>query len=335
MWVGGSRDVSRRRIVPALAVFSVLVLAVTLARWGYFGAVLPNTFVAKGAGGAGELVHRGWETLVGRNVNLPAPFVGSLLTALGGLATVSLWRFNRAAAAFLASAVGTGLLFSVYAPPDWTGMGRYFGPYVPAAAVLVVRGLFAGLARVPRLRASSAAGAATLVVLLFVGIGAWRGWAHLGARALGEYPGFVLSSETLVPAARWVGRELPPDTRIAARRIGALGYFGRRPVFDYAFGLTDPGVARAAAAAGDGFELPDDPGLAGLWLAARPDCLLEDEVVTARLADRPRGPLGGARPAPLTVHGLRYEVIRSFSLGAGATRWVLACRPGVRVPAGR
>jgi hypothetical protein len=185
------------------------------------------------------------------------------------------------------------------------------------------------------LRASSAAGAATLVVLLFVGIGAWRGWAHLGARALGEYPGFVLSSETLVPAARWVGRELPPDTRIAARRIGALGYFGRRPVFDYAFGLTDPGVARAAAAAGDGFELPDDPGLAGLWLAARPDCLLEDEVVTARLADRPRGPLGGARPAPLTVHGLRYEVIRSFSLGAGATRWVLACRPGVRVPAGR
>lgn len=329
MLVAGGRAVSRRRMGVALALFLALVLAVTVARWGYYGEVLPNTFWAKGAGGVGVLLRRGWEALVGRNVNLPAPFVGSLLLVLGGLGTASLRHRSRAAAVFLASAVGAGLLFAVYAPPDWSGMGRYFGPYVPAAAVLVVRGLFSGLARVPRLRSPSATGAAAAVVLLFAGIGLWRGEHHLGARALGEYPGFVLSSETLVPPARWIGRELPVGARIAARRIGALAYFGRRPVFDYAFGLTDRRVARAAAASGEGFESPDDPRLAGLWRAARPDCLLEDEEVTAPLTARWRG------TGPLEVHGLRYEPVRSFELGAGAARWVLACRPGIIAPGAR
>ena len=135
-------------------------------------------------------------------------------------------------------------------------MGRYFGPYVPAAAVLVVRGVFSGLGAGATAGASSAAGAAALVVLLFVGIGLWRGQTHLGARALGEYPGFVLSSETLMPAARWIDRELTAGARGSRRGgSGRWATSGERPVFDYAFGLTDPGVARAAAGAGDGFEL--------------------------------------------------------------------------------
>jgi hypothetical protein len=202
-------------------------------------------------------------------------------------------------------------------------MGRYLAPYAPLAAVLLVRGLFAGLERLPRLGSRTARGVAALVVLGLAGFGLWRTHEHLGAGALGEYPGFVLASETLVPAARWLDRELPAEATIAARRIGALGYYGRRAVLDYAFGLTDPRVARLAALRGEGFESPAAEELAGVWRSAAPDCLLEDDDRVARLRPRP------ARPGELEVHGLRYEVVRSFALGNGRTRWLLACRSEV------
>jgi arabinofuranosyltransferase len=314
---------SRGRFVLALALFGALVLAVTAARFGYYGEPLPNTFLAKGPGGPGEVLGRVWETLLGRNPNAPAPFGGLLLPVAGGYGAWWLWRRRAVPALLLAAAAGTGLFFAAYARPDWTGMGRYLAPYAPLAAVLLVRGLFAGLARLPRLGSRTARGVAVLVVLSLAGFGFWRTHEHLGAEALGEYPGFVLASETLVPAARWIDRELPADATIAARRIGALGYHGRRAVFDYAFGLTDPRVARLAASRGEGFENPADEDLAGIWRSAAPGCLLEDDDRVARLRPHP------ARPGELEVHGLRYQVVRSFGLGKGRTRWLLACRPGV------
>ncbi|HLE84512.1 MAG TPA: hypothetical protein VJG13_09250, partial [Thermoanaerobaculia bacterium] len=314
---------SRGRLLLALALFGALVLAVTAARFRYYGELLPNTFLAKGPGGPGEVLGRVWETLLGRNPNAPAPFGGLLFPVAGGYGAWWLWRRRAVPALLLVAAAGTGLLFAAYARPDWTGMGRYFAPYAPLAAVLLVRGLFAGLARLPRLGSRTARGVATLVVLGLAGFGLWRTHGHLGAVALGEYPGFVLASETLVPAARWLDRELPAEATIAARRIGALGYYGHRAVLDYAVGLTDPGVARLAALRSEGFESPAAEELAGVWSSAAPDCLLEDDDRVARLRPRP------ARPVELEVHGLRYRVVRSFALGNGRTRWLLACRPGV------
>jgi arabinofuranosyltransferase len=331
LFVGGSWALGRRRgVLGAFGAFAGVVLAVTAFRLGYYGAWLPNTFVAKSSGPVGEIAGRAWAAFVGRHVNLPAPWVGSMLSLLGGAGVWVLWRSSsemaRRAALFLAAGVVTGAAFSVYAPADWTEMGRYFGPYVPFASLLAVRGLFGGVrgwmaARSGRARAGHLASGS--VVLLLAGVGLWRDRVHLGAEALGEYPGFVLASETLIGPARWAGAYLPPGTTIAARRIGALGYFGGVPVLDYAFGLTDPEVARLRRAEGSSpFESPDDKALARVWARRPPGCVLEDDDVMARLAVSPGSPWR-------TVHGVRYLEVRRFPLGDGSTEWVLACRPTV------
>lgn len=308
--------------IQSVGLFAALVLAVTIFRLEYFGEPLPNTFLAKGPGGADDVLHRARDLVLGRNPHAPEPFGGPLFLVAGGYGVVSLWRRSPLPALLLAAGAGTGLLFAVYARPDWTGTGRYFAPYAPLAAILLVRGLFDGARRIPRLRPGTGKALAAAVVLLVVGLGLFRTREHLGPAARGEYPGFVLTSETLVEPARWIGRRLPEGTAVAARRIGALAYFADRPVFDYAWGLTDRRVARLVAREGRVFETPADPALADLWREAAPACLLEDTEVANPLRDDPTR--GGA----LTVHGLGYQEVRRFELGAGAATWVLACRPG-------
>lgn len=350
---------SRRRVLTALGLFLALVAVVTAWRLATFGTLLPNTALAKAPGEAGELLDRGRDVLLGRSVNAPAPFVGLLVLGLGGLGVAGLWRRWRAAAALLAAAAATGVLFAVYARPDWTWMGRYMAPYLPACAVLMVRGLFAGLAggllggRPGRIRLGHrpAVALATGIALLFTAIGVARTRSHLRPEALAEYPGFVLTSASLADPARWIGEHLPPGAVVAARRIGALGYFGGVRVLDYAFGLTDPRVARLVARHGGPFDEPGAPELAEVWAAVRPDCVLEDEGLLASRVVRREGshPSAGAGPgrppAPpaaigrrLEVHGVDYRVMRRFELGGSSgpktATWVLACRSPTRGQAG-
>lgn len=322
----GGPEPPRRRLGPALAraagLFAALVLAATVFRLAYYGAPLPNTFLAKGPGAAADVLLRAWDLLLGRNPHAPPPWGGLLFLVFAGYGAWSLRR-RPLPALLLVSAVGTGLLFAVYARPDWTGTGRYFAPYAPLAAPLLVRGLFAAGRRIPRVGARTATGLAAAVTLVLVGVGLFRTREHLGPAARGDYPGFVLTSDTLIAPARRMGAELPPGTTVAARRIGAFAYFAELPVLDYAWGLTDPRVARLVARQGQAFESPDDPALAGVWRETAPECLLEDAEVTNRLRERP------LEPGPLSVHGFRYEEVRRFRLGDGAATWVLACRPGV------
>lgn len=317
-------------LLQAVSLFAALVLAVSLFRLEYFGAPLPNTHLAKSPGAAGELLGRAWDLLLGRNPHAPPPFGGLLFLAAGSYGVAWFWRRRPLPALLLTAAAGTGLAFAVYARPDWTGTGRYFAPYAPLAAVLLVRGLFAGVERIPRLRGRTATALTAAVSVFLVTVGLYRTREHLGPAARGEYPGFVLTSETLIGPARWIGAHLPAETAVAARRIGALAYFGELPVFDYAWGLTDRRVARLAAREGRVFETPADPALAGVWRDEAPGCLLEDGEETNRLRSTP------ARSAELSVHGLRYREVRHFELGGGGATWVLACRPEVGLsPAGR
>lgn len=324
----GDAPADRRRFLRALlgaaGLFAALVLAVTVFRLTYYGVPLPNTYLAKGPAGAADVLGRGWDLLLGRNPHAPPPFGGALFLTVAGYGAWSLRR-RPLPALLLAAAAGTGLAFALYARPDWTGTGRYFAPYAPLAAVLLVRGLFAGAGRIPRLGRPAATALAAAVGVLLIGIGLYRTREHLGPAARGDYPGFVLTSETLVGPARRIGALLPAGTTVAARRIGALAYYSDLPVLDYAWGLTDPRVARLVAREGRVLDSPAEAALAALWREAPPGCLLEDGEVTTGLRDGP-GPAG-----ELAVHGLRYQEVRRFELGAGAATWVLACRPGVEV----
>jgi len=364
-------------IVRAGAVFAGLVAAVTAARIAYYGAPLPNTFIAKAPPPLPAIARRLVGLLDGLSVNVPVPYSTLPLLAAVGLALA--WALAQTAErsptrvptrirsrggehrtdqidqidqigpwVFLAAATTTGLLFGVYAPRDWTGMGRYFGPYVPLAALLAVRGLALGvtlgvaLARgmaASRLRPPSAeeppsaegtdgAGGAGargrapswavgVLVLLLVGLNLWRTGQDLSPSALRSAPGFILAASDLVPAARAIGARVPPGAVIATRRIGALGYFADRPVFDFAFGLTDPRVARLVRAHGGPFDAPTAPELDGLWREVAPAYVLCDrEVVETALREGHGG--------PLRIHGLRYREIASYPVGE--TQWVLAER---------
>lgn len=306
-----------RGALGALALYAALLLAATMARMALYGAALPNTVLAKPGGTAGALLVRLWALIRGTSASAPPPFGGILPLGLGTYGLLVLARRRPVSALFLAAAAGSGLLFSIYAPPDWTLMGRYFAPFLPLAAIPLVRGTFAAARVVPPRGSALGRGLAVAVVLVFVALGLWRTREHLGASALGEYPGYVLAGETLAGPARQLGRELPADAVIAARRIGALAYYSDRRVFDYAFGLTDRRVARRVAARGEPFESPGDPGLAEIWAEVAPGYVLEDRQTL--------GP-PDERPGLWRIHGRPYRLVRRFPLGGGADEWLLLAR---------
>ncbi|HEV7519266.1 MAG TPA: hypothetical protein VGR07_23500, partial [Thermoanaerobaculia bacterium] len=143
------------------------------------------------------------------------------------------------------------------------------------------------------------------------------------------YPGYILTSATLIPPALWMQAHLPPGTVIASRRIGALAYFSGHPVFDYSFGLTEPEVARLIRQRGGPFDDPNDPALAALWRQRAPDYLLEEGDLVNRLGATTSGGRG-----VLNVHGLVYRVVRRFPIARGV-EWVLAGRSAEAFPTAR
>jgi hypothetical protein len=334
----------RRDLLAAATVFALAVVAVTLFRWTYFGSPLPTSFFAKRADLARAVV-QGFASLDAALPNLPPPFAGLLHPLAGGWGLMAIRRRSPLAAAVAGAAAATGVLFALYAAPDWTGTGRYFAPYLPAAWLLLWWGLVAAAhrsarawagrrpGRAPDRRPIAATAAVAVLAALLVGAGLFRTQRLLGWDAAHAYPGYVTTGHTLVAPSRWIGAHLPAGATLATRRIGAVGYHSRLKVFDYAWGLTDPAVARRVGARGDGFDDPRHPALAEAWRRAAPDYLLEDE---SRL-DGWLAPGGESLEGGFTVHGLRYRLARRFPIGDGTEFWALCeriDRPGPASAAG-
>ena len=310
------RLAGRRRLLGALAAMAGLVLAITGLRYGYFGDVVPNTFHAK-SGSLFLKIDGGFRFLLARNVNIAFPILGAVVLPILAFGYLRVRRASPATAAMLVAITATGIAFGVYSPPDWTGFGRYFAPYLPGALILFWCGLAEAVDAAGGLaarwkRPALTVTAATLVAAQLYGI-------VIAMARMDAYPGYVLAGHTLVAPARWIRDTLPADATIATRRIGALAYHSERAVFDYVHGLTERAVAAAIAERGGGFDATD-PDLAALWRARAPDYILEDDDVMADII----AAAGGA-PERFTVHGIAYGVLRDFPIGADA-RWVLAGR---------
>jgi hypothetical protein len=120
-------------------------------------------------------------------------------------------------------------------------------PVIPVLLVLGMEGMsswadLASGAAWRRIASRSWAAALTVVAAAFWGIGAQA------------YATDVAIIETeMVRTARWVAENTEAQARVAGHDIGALGYFGRRPLIDLA-GLVTPQVIpilRDEAALGD------------------------------------------------------------------------------------
>jgi hypothetical protein len=210
------------------------------------GQLFPNTFYAKQAEYQALLVQPVWtrlwivlrRTLVGAQVVLIPGFVWQAVRG---------WRVRASAAEDEAAPLprGAGLLpicwwalyFVLYAvrlPVDYQ-YGRYLMPTIPVLLIYGISGSAYWLRpRSSRMavrvlsRAAMIATAALLLAFLWIG----------GRTYAGDV---CMINGEMVNVALWLDAHTAPDALIAAHDIGAIGYFGRRPLLDLA-GLVTPEV---------------------------------------------------------------------------------------------
>ncbi len=221
---------TRRAWFPLLGGWALTFLPYLAFNLALDGHPWPNTFYAKQA-----------EYAALRALPLPVRLGREYVPLLAGIGVLLLPGLFLAARrgrwpawAALAWVFGYPALYAWRLPVIYQH-GRYVLPVLPAWIVFGWWGMAGWLrpahAR-PARRVLARAWLASLgaVGLLFLGIG-----AQAYARDV------ALIESEMVDTARWIAAHTPPEARIAAHDIGALGYFGGRDVLDLA-GLVSPEV---------------------------------------------------------------------------------------------
>src|SRR5207249_7126879 len=205
-----------------------------LWRLRYYGYPLPNTFYAKVGGGTAAL-GGGLDYLV----SFLGPGAGALL---GGLAAVGIARDRDR------RLMWTSLLVLITGYVVWVGgdvfrLHRFFVPLLPVLTALATLGAASLWLSLGSRRAAAALGAvgATMVVLY--------------ARQLAQARQLSSASTRLCVVAKgvagYLARHTAPDDSIAAMGVGALAFYGDRPVIDM-LGITDEHIAHRSVPMGTG-----------------------------------------------------------------------------------
>jgi hypothetical protein len=215
------------RLAIGAALLALPYLAFNLAT---AGTIWPSTFYAKQA----EYAELRDAPYVRRFLQLAvAPLTGSGILLLPGvvLEAVNAVRERRwGVLGPMLWSLGYLALFAALLPVTYQH-GRYQMPILPVLLIFGWQGIHRAfsLATAPLLRVLTRVWAAAVVVVTFA-------FVLLGARAYAQDVGFIETA--MVETARWIADHTDPQARVAAHDIGALGYFGGRPVLDMA-GLAD------------------------------------------------------------------------------------------------
>jgi len=328
LFLNGLKWPSWKKHAPAIFVFILIMIALTIGRKLYFGDFLPNTFYAKST--SAVLILKNLASfLKGSPSNIALPFIGWLALPVWAVGLRRMWRWDRKIAAFTTAALLSGLFFALYAKPDWTNLGRYFAPYIPLATVVLLIGCDDFVRRLFALSAKTREPkfVMTLVCLALIIFGAARTAAFCFSDQKREYPGFVLTGVSLVEPSLWMRDHMPDQAVIATGRIGAISFYSGRRIFDYKFGLTERNVARLKRNLRREFTDPRDPALKEIWLEVKPDYFLED---LDRIRDIFR--LGPGEVDSLDIHDLTYRFVKKFRVGLW-TDWALFRRADYRAAA--
>ena len=123
--------------------------------------------------------------------------------------------------------VGFILMYSLNLPVTYQH-GRYLIPIIPIYLCLSVPGLSQIFEKLKQKRVGFVTQMVWSASIILVS----AGFCYLGAKA---YANDVAVIETeMVEPSKWIAKNTPADSRIAAHDIGALGYFGNRYVIDLA-----------------------------------------------------------------------------------------------------
>lgn len=277
--------------------------AALIARRLYYGLWLPNPFYAKAAGTAD--LDPATNSLQGAAIYV-SDFtlrVGILPVLLSILTFVL--RFKQRFMLPLLCTAGTGLAFAVYTGGDWFPAGRYLVPIAPILFVAACCGLATLRPGERSLRLPMLLAASVLIASL---------WSiHQFKVRRDRYPFHVMNAGDCASAAIWMRQNLPAETRIAAYRIGALGYFSRLHVIDV-FGLADHDIAVIISKHPDyhpGRGMGDQiPELRAYLAAAHPDAVLYSQNASHRVT-----------PA-ISLYGYTYSLLRAFPQGSDQV-WLL------------
>ena len=238
-WFGPGEHRGRRfgfnLLTGAALIAAYLGLNVALS-----GTLWPNTLYAKQA----EYAVLTQTPLLARLGQMAAqPFIGVAALLAPGLVALSAARWGQADGR-------AGRLWPVALPLAWVMAvigayalrlpvtyqhGRYLMPLIPVLIALGAAGLGEWLRPASRRPGRRIVSRTWLAAVAAVAAVFWG----LGAQA---YTRDVQIIQTeLVRTAKWLNLNTAPDALIAAHDIGALGYFGDRPILDLA-GLVSPEV---------------------------------------------------------------------------------------------
>lgn len=304
--LGPGKNKWKKYIAPSI-VFGCALALYTCLRYTYYSDVLPNTFYSKSRSVEG-IVGAAYRFLNSTNSNIPAPFTGLFVLLFMAYGFITFWKSDRRMSAYVAAIASVGFIFCIYAPRDWTNLGRYFAPYVPIGYVLLWRGIIDITTRLFREPLGSKAVFLIIIscfTVLLVSNIMETGFSLRSAVVNGN-PGFILTSKNLVEPSLWIRDNLPNQSTIACFRIGALGYYSKKNVFDYKFGLTDKEVARLTESNVD-LANPLALQLRGLWRKRSPDFWLTDLGYVETVAKESGGTIDNFQ-----IHGINYRLIKQF-----------------------
>jgi arabinofuranosyltransferase len=274
---------------------------VTLWRWSYYGALLPNTFNAKIKTHWGFIQYALWHTQTFVNYAWQSFSWNDLVPAFALFYALFLLRRRDLAPA---AVLGCLLFFVWFSGSDWMSFGRF---YVPALPVI---GLFAFAAQQSIVSALEAHG-----------LRGPRLWIWLALPVLFNLVAFYYASEELQsgqsinPAMHsrphraiglWLRDHAHPGERLVVNEIGAIGYYSNLPIIDM-IGLTDKTIPYF-------WKNGDLAGYARFIMAQKPRYIA--------LNDRQAPGDEGMDPVHLALYecmkgGGGYKLIRIFELKSG------------------
>ena len=215
------QNMSWRRLLVAVGVYSLIQLPYALFSLSITGNPLPNTFYAKSR----TTSLYSWRTLRETwTLHWRDNFLSILLMPFGVLA---LWRRSRLICGWT---IGLLMIVPFIVPFIWHH-GRYTMPLLPFQMILAAAGVGWLVDRFPSQQKAVYAG----LVGLFILAGFWRlpHWATM----LGNNTREV--QEIDVAIGQWLAENLPSDEKVAVDDIGAIVFFSPRPILDLN-GLVSP-----------------------------------------------------------------------------------------------
>jgi hypothetical protein len=289
------KRVSKRLVGNAVA-FTLMYASYLVWRYSYYGYLLPNTYYAKPP------------TISSRLPPVVSGFddIYRFVTATGGpilLACLVYMATSRQVRKKLYPLIPVPVLvvvFQFYSGGDWMESYRYLVPIIPSYIAICVCGMWWILTKATAAKKRRLIMTGLSIVAVF----------NLAESAnfyfkRDSYPNFVMTSEDLIPAAKWVGNHYPASYTIVCWRIGALAYYSKLNLTDDGWGLTDEFVAHSKKegewneAVREEYLAERNPEL--IMTGSNRDACLEDEIVAG---------------------GRTYDLVRHFRQGRSGW-WVL------------